>query len=250
MKMKGIIHKLILICMVVCTASAEAQQLIFSGRITFERKENMHKQLAGEESTWSEEIKKRMPKYRTDQFGLSFTTNHSLYKLTQEDDNSFASWWRVAHNNTVKSDFGTRSFEANKNVYERDYRISDSLPVFEWKLLGEYRDVAGYTCRKASTIMMDSVYVIAFYTDEIPVSGGPELFNGLPGMILGVVIPRMNLTYFATKVESAVVPAQEFALPDVKRSKPVNSNTFREEILKAVKDWGEHGGKIYWKVML
>ena len=30
------------------------------------------------------------------------------------------------------------------------------------------------------------INVVAFYKDDIPVSGGPESFNGLPGMILQV----------------------------------------------------------------
>jgi len=30
------------------------------------------------------------------------------------------------------------------------------------------------------------INAVAFYTDDIPVSGGPESFNGLPGMILQV----------------------------------------------------------------
>jgi GLPGLI family protein len=31
---------------------------------------------------------------------------------------------------------------------------------------------------------MDSVFIVAFYTDQIVTSGGPESFNELPGMIL------------------------------------------------------------------
>jgi GLPGLI family protein len=85
-------------------------------------------------------------------------------------------------------------------------------------MLGEYREIAGYNCRKAATIVMDSVYIIAFYTDEIPVSAGPESFNGLPGMILGIVIPRMNLTYFATKVETLQPTEKEFVLPEQKKA--------------------------------
>jgi GLPGLI family protein len=228
---------------------AKAQQLILSGKITFERKENMHKQLT-EHSSWSEELKKRMPKYRTDFFQLSFNTHEGMYKLSQEDESPFASWWRVAYNNSVKTNLDTKTFTASKSVYERDYKIADSLPAYQWKMLGEYREIAGYNCRKAATIVMDSVYIIAFYTDEIPVSAGPESFNGLPGMILGIVIPRMNLTYFATKVETLQPTEKEFVLSEQKKAKQATIASFKDEILKAVNDWGEYATKIYWKVML
>jgi GLPGLI family protein len=231
-------------------SGAIAQELALSGHITFERTENMHKQLS-DGSSWSEEMKKRVPKYRVDQFQLSFNTRGSLYKVIREDESTFASWWRVAYKNTVKTDLVRQQFEESKNVYERDYRISDSLPACQWKLMGEYREVAGYNCRKATTIIMDSVYIIAFYTDEIPVSGGPELFSGLPGMILGVVVPRLNLTYFATKVDKIPPGETELVLPPMqKKEKTVDIRSFSEEIRKAVKDWGNDANKIYWKAML
>lgn len=229
--------------------SANAQQLVLSGKITYERRENMHKQLT-DKSSWTEEIKKRMPKFRTDQFQLAFNTHEGLYKVIQEDESTFASWWRVAHKNTVKTNLDNRTYLANKNVYERDYRVADSLPAFQWKLMGEYRNIAGYNCRKASTIIMDSIYIIAFYTDEIPVSTGPESFNGLPGMILGVVIPRMNMTWFATKVENQFPAESEFILPEQKKLKQINFVSMKDEIMKALKDWGDDAAKIYWKVML
>ena len=49
-------------------------------------------------------------------------------------------------------------------------------------------------------MVMDSIVVIAFYTDEILTSGGPESFNGLPGMIMGLAIPRLHTTWYATKL--------------------------------------------------
>ena len=48
--------------------------------------------------------------------------------------------------------------------------------------------------------MFDSVYVFAFYTDEITIPGGPCSINGLPGTILGVTIPRLYTSWIATKV--------------------------------------------------
>src|SRR5690606_26879032 len=62
-------------------------------------------------------------------------------------------------------------------------------------------------------VIYDTIYVVAFYTDEILLRGGPEGFGGLPGTILGLAIPRYNTTWFATKVNgfenhlSEIVPA-------------------------------------------
>ncbi|MGL1507608.1 GLPGLI family protein, partial [Vibrio parahaemolyticus] len=72
-----------------------------------------------------------------------------------------------------------------REVYERTYLVQDSVRQLDWRITDETRDIAGFECRKAVTKICDSVYIVAFYTDQIPVSAGPESFGGLPGMILG-----------------------------------------------------------------
>ncbi len=232
--------------------SVSAQQLLFQGKILFERKENMHKQLDEEGGNWALEMKKRLPKYRTDIFQLAFNKTKSIYTLYQEDENTMVanSFWRVAWNNTVVTDIALKEQSSEKAVYDRNYHVKDSLPVYQWKLTGEYREIAGHTCRKATTVVMDSLYVIAFYTDEIPVSAGPESFQGLPGMILGLVVPKIHFTIFATKVESAVMDEKQFIPTPFKKPKNINRPGLFKEIEEALEDWGKWGRKIYWRVVI
>ena len=82
---------------------------------------------------------------------------------------------------------------------EQSY-IEDSLRAFNWKISDEVRTIAGFDCRKEVTSIFDSVVVVTFYTDEISVYSGPKNFYGLPGMILGLAIPRLYTTRFATKL--------------------------------------------------
>lgn len=222
-----------------------AQNLVFSGKITFERKENIHKQFT-EMDSWTEAFLKSIPKYKVDFFELNFETKKSVYKMSQEDEGNFPSWLKSASTNMVWQNFNDTQLLAVKQVFENNYILEDSLPIYEWKYLGEFRDIAGYNCRKAATILFDSVYVIAFYTEQIPVPSGPESFNGLPGMILGIAIPRLNLTYFATKVEPQTLPENTFLIPKLK-GKRMKVSPFREEIKKGLMDWGSTGTKLIWK---
>jgi GLPGLI family protein len=190
-----------------------------------------------------------MPKYKVDEFQLSYTTQKSLYKISLEDESPQFTWNKVANSNAVLIDFTNKTYQAEKVIYDKSYRIEDSLPALQWTLLEEYRVIAGYNCRKASTIIMDSIYVIAFYTNEIPVSGGPESFNGLPGMILGLVMPRLNTTYFATKNETQLIAETSFVMPKSK-SKKTNFKGYNDELSLALKDWGEYAAKVLWKANL
>lgn len=81
------------------------------------------------------------------------------------------------------------------------YIITDTLNNITWRFTDEYRDIAGFECRRVNGATPDSLYIVAFYTDQIPVSAGPALTSGLPGMILGLAIPEMHIQYWATKVD-------------------------------------------------
>jgi GLPGLI family protein len=109
----------------------------------------------------------------------------------------------------------------------------------------ELRMIAGYQCHKAVTRICDSVYIVAFYTDEIPVSGGPEQFGGLPGMILQLVVPRLHTTWIATKVEAVKLDEVELK-PPAGKAKKVNQQQLMSSLQSGLKDWGKWGKKTFW----
>lgn len=92
---------------------------------------------------------------------------------------------------------------------DENYIITDTINQITWRFTDEYRNIAGFECRRANGATADSLYLVAFFTDEIPVSAGPAFTSGLPGMILGLAIPEMHIQYWATKVEytNNTVPA-------------------------------------------
>jgi GLPGLI family protein len=79
---------------------------------------------------------------------------------------------------------------------------------------------------------MDSIYVVAFYSDKILFPGGPESFTGLPGMILGIAIPRLHTTWFATTVTPGEVKEEELKSPT--RGKKITEKEYQElvEVIK------------------
>lgn len=246
--MKKILYLLILLSFSFIT---DAQQLILQGKIHYERKENLHK-LFTEENEWTNEFKKQLPKYRIDIFELTFNTKRSLYKMEQEfeGNSNILDWFNVAKSNIVSQNIENQKVQAQKVVYENTYQINDSLPKITWKLHNEYRTIAGFSCRKASTIILDSVYIIAFFTDEIPVSGGPESMNGLPGMILGLVVPRLNTTWFATRVDHVSVSDESLVFFPKAKKKINTIQTFLDELKLATKNWGKESGDIIWRSVL
>lgn len=130
------------------------------------------------------------------------------------------------------------------------FSVSDSIPDFQWKIHDEIRQIAGYNCRKATTVINDSVIVIAFYSDEIMVSSGPESFGGLPGMILGLAVPRLYSSWFATKVELVEYdPSLEKPISE-KKVKKVSRAGLLEALQPSLSDWGKFGTQVLYKANL
>ena len=99
-----------------------------------------------------------------------------------------------------------------------------------------------------STVIFDSVYVFAFYTDEITVSGGPMGIHGLPGMILGITIPRMFTSWIATKLEVNGVKTNIITPPTKGKKRPAEE--LKQNIEKVSKDWGTWGRQSIWNIFI
>jgi GLPGLI family protein len=225
-------------------------QFIQSGRIEFEKKVNQHAPILDEgENMWTAEMLKQIPKFVSDIFELKFTSDKSVYKLAKENPNNKYMWGAKPVDTDVSiQDFKKGIAISQKEVFENTYLIKDSSRVWEWKIADETREIAGFECRKAVTKICDSVYVVAFYTDQIPVSAGPESFGGLPGMILGLAVPRLNTTWFATKLELVTPTVGELNVKQ--KGKQVGRTQLTTELSKALKDWGKEGARKMWVAQL
>lgn len=183
--------------------------------------------------------KKSQPQFRILKSTLDFKDDKTMYTPIPADvaaPSGFFNMQMTEQNNTIYTDLATHTSTAQKLVFEQTFLVKDSLRKIKWKITDETRDIAGYPCRRANGILMDSIYVVAFYTDKIPVSGGPESFSGLPGMILQVALPHENLAWVATKVTDTTVPVNPIAPP--KKGKGVNNKQLYDTLLSVFKNRG------------
>jgi GLPGLI family protein len=221
-------------------ATAQAQ-FITAGKIEFEKKVNLQKENEGD--SWFAGIADKVPKFRTSMHNLYFKEGKTIYE--KGTDVYVKMPWGLGDDATVDdiiyTDLKQGTFSKKMIVFDDVFLLSDSIRHIKWQMTNDLRDIAGFECHKAVGKILDSVYVVAFYTDQITVPGGPLSFTNLPGMILGIAIPRTNLTIFATKVELIDPKPEKFTVP--KARKTTNYKTLQETVQKAVADWGSWGRK-------
>ena len=216
-------------------------KVITSGTITYEKRLNLHaigkNELGAKPSQGSideyEKYKKATAQFGTLSSTLVFNTDKSLFTPTERLLPPGMDFYNNPMNkqlNIVHTDFTTNTNLSQKEMYGNLFLVTDSTRKITWRLTDQTQDIAGFKCRRANGLILDSVYVVAFFTDEIGVSGGPESFWGLPGMILQVALPHENVIWTAKKVTTDPVPITTIVPP--KKGKKIA----RTELFKLVKE--------------
>jgi GLPGLI family protein len=249
---------IIITAMTVCGAfTTKGQQFISKGNIEFEVKQNMKKLWSGND-VWSEMLLENISTFKTAYFKFSFADGKSLYKLDRFDEGAKLPDFlkRDDEENEWYTDYNKGELNMKKSVFGTPFFIKDSLQKIQWRFSNENRVIAGFNCRKAIGKIYDSVYVFAFYTDEITITGGPCGINGLPGMIMGVTIPRLYTSWIVTKLSLEGVDESNIKPQTAKKTSTVKE--YRGLLLDRSKDWGggddEEGKKwvnqFLWSAML
>lgn len=228
----------------------KAQNAVYlsEGNIEYEKKVHTHAYLKGDD--WAEEIKKTVPKFKTTYHNLFFRGQTTLYKPGRTVESQGPPSWggTLADDNIVHSLLDKHLYIGQKEIYDQTYLVSDSTRKIRWKITDETRTIAGFECRRANALLMDSIYIVAFYTDAILTRGGPESFNGLPGMIMGLAIPDQHITWFATSVRTETV-SDALLAPPVK-GKKVTYTQLMYDLSAQLKRWGEWGKRAILAAML
>lgn len=239
------------------TLKAGAQQFISKGTIEFEVTTNVKKTMGS--SSWAEQLKDMMPDFKIAYYNYSFADNKSVYKFDHYDEKKakVPEFLRRGEDNNVwYNDFSAGQTYIRKDMFGTLLNLKDSIAPIQWRLTNESRLIAGFNCRKAVGKILDSVYVFAFYSDEITISGGPCTISGLPGMILGLTIPRLYMSMIATKL--TLNDGKENTIKAINAKKYYTAKQLKDILDEKIKDFGSDQdeeskrwiNQLYWNTLL
>lgn len=222
------------------TLSAQSE-----GRITYEVKMNMHRNLP----PGQEDMRGGVPEYASHKDILVFRNNESLYSPADEDpeEDDFGTGDMQIRVRRPQANFYFNN-EQSLRVTQREffgkyYLINDSIRMQPWKLTDETRTIHGYTCRSASfTDEQRHQKIVAWYTDKLRARLGPESFNTLPGTVLHVDINDGERIITAEKIEFVPLTKDELIVPQ--KGTKVTEAEFAKIVADAQKRMGGQGGVI------
>lgn len=229
-----ITYILLFLVMALCASSQ-----ITYGKITYERKTNLHKRFKHWEDV--KEWIKESEKVKIDEFELYFNDTVSYFVPIESEYREQYDW---ATNKNITYQYFNQDVKVTyKKIWGEEFVLKDSIFKRQWKITDNQRNIAGYNCRKAIWVENDSSKIYAWYTNELIPSTGPESFNGLPGVILGLATEDGGTVYFAKKVEVVKPTAAVFVLPKTKK-KSIKTDEFKKQLVK------EYGKEKWGKAMI
>ncbi|MBL7825522.1 MAG: GLPGLI family protein [Saprospiraceae bacterium] len=169
-------------------------------------------------------------------FELYLNPTQSFYKEAdhQPGEEEYGWSWRKSKF-ALRRDFSTGLMN---DIYEMEgkvYLVEDSIQAPDWKIMNDIKEVAGHICMNAyleDTLKNQKITV--WFALDIPHSGGPEYFCGLPGLILEVDINDGALLMVADKIE--LRPVAEEMKPKKVKGKKINSDAYQKMIEKQIKE--------------
>ncbi|WP_392437344.1 GLPGLI family protein [Cruoricaptor ignavus] len=108
--------------------------------------------------------------------------------------------FNVAYKKSVLKDYLSNSILYQERLFKNTYQYSEPIPKIKWILGNSEKTLLGYKCKSASTDFRGRKYN-AWYTEEIPKSDGPYIFQGLPGLILQITDEVGTYDFTAVAIE-------------------------------------------------
>src|SRR5436190_4169068 len=237
------------------------------GKIVYERTMQLQIRINDDNPAFQNMI----PKERKDKFELFFTEGKSLWQGveddSQSDETSFGDnggGMRMVIRVPGNDDIAFHNITESKKVDQRDlggksYIIADSIKKLSWKVAGETKVILGHNCMKATTQriqesfrmtmdngeakrekVMDTANIVAWFTNEIPGSFGPDIYQGqLPGTILEIDINNGRNSFKAIEISPKVDVAK---IKEPTKGKKVTTEEFAKEREKLMQEMMQNNG--------
>ena len=224
----------------------------FQGKATYKTHRNMDIKISSDQNAPNSAVQKKLheqlKKMSQKTFTLNFSKSESTYtqnkELKPEAQTGGVSIVMIGDgggNDVLYKDVNQKIYRNKTEISGKNFLIEDKLENAPWEMTAETKKIGKYTCYKAtrsreedrvSFTMTDgdqeetkekvTITTEVWYTPEIPVSNGPGMFWGLPGLILEVHEGKLTIVCS----ELVLNPSDKVEIKKPKKGKKVSQEKF------------------------
>ena len=238
----------------------------FQGKATYKTHQKFDFKMKKEKSGVNSDLQKQLKAQLMKQFQKTYTLNFDKSTSTYKQNEELSSPQAATNGMQIKimgSGGGTDVLYKNINekrfinkteISGKRFLIKDNLEKYDWEMTSETKNIGNYTCYKAtkkreetrsSFSMTDgekeetkktvTIETVAWYTPQIPVSNGPGMFWGLPGLILEIQDGKKTIVC----TEIVINPSEKINIKEPSKGKKVSQKKFDQIMDKHSKEMME-----------
>lgn len=241
-----------LLAMLVCASWAFISHQVEHGVITYSTKVNVHKRIPADQ----EEMKKMVPEFNVTESLLVFSGEESLYKPVPINENPFDQgpgdggprMMRMVLQNEIYVDRSSEIMTQLREFMGKKYIIQKETTRIPWKLGQDTKEIQGMLCKNAFYTDENQREIVAWFTEEIRLPIGPEIFHGLPGLILEVSINTDDMIITADKIDLRALKKNELRIP--KGGQEITDEAYRAMAQEQMEKMGAQSGQGGFRMMI
>jgi GLPGLI family protein len=243
-------HSLFVILITIISFNTQGQNI----SVTYSRVNNIEKQLDIMEKQYKHlksDIRNEMAEMMNEDmtFVLQHSEGYSKFKMLENEDIVSRKELNVGGNSIVvifqKSKLDPHIYKSIRDnlswnqtdLFGKGFIILDSIS-FEWEFHTDRKQIGDYDCNKA-TVIHNGLAIEAWYSEDIPIFDGPDIYSGLPGLILELKSPKFNFSALDITVSD-----EEFDLVKPSGYPEMNRAEFEKEYQKRMKSLYPPGSNI------
>jgi len=235
----------------------------FQGKAYYQTKRNFDMKTTDStqiDDAMQKQIREMLRKQFEKTYILTFNKTQSIYKKEEQLNKPNPAQGAfiieiVDGNNTLYKNTKEKTYVKAQEEFGKKFLIKDKLMPLKWEMTKETKRIGKYLCIKAThTKLVDDfedgfdiskepkkkekqkeLKIVAWYTPEIPVSNGPEMYDGLPGLILELHEDKMH--YVCNKI--ILNPKEKIKIEAPKKGKEMSQKDFDKIMDKKNKEMME-----------
>ncbi len=254
-----------LLLTVICLSYFTLQAQDFQGRAVYKTHNAVSINVSNDkgvvDKSFQKKLKERLKKMSEKTYTLQFNKTTSIYtqnkKLSSEAQSGGVQVFMIGDdggNDVLYKNISAKNYTNKKEVSGKRFLIEDALTDVAWEITSETKKIGNYTCYKAlktrkeahkSFIITDGekeetkkivdITTTAWYTPEIPVSNGPGMYWGLPGLILEIQEGKQTIAC----TELVLNPKDKIVIKKPKKGKKISQAKFDELMIEKTKEMME-----------
>lgn len=174
---------------------------------------------------------------------LYYNKGESIYESSTKEDKEQSATQSgmtmiiISEDVVVYKNQKTKEIVSQEYIFDRKFRIADTLFNFKWILSNEEKIINNFKCHKATDT---TGITTAWYCTDIPINDGPYIFWGLPGLI----IELSHENKIVTALEVLQIEESETQIKKPSDGTVVGRNEFNSIFQKKIKELGgnQQGG--------